>query len=79
MRRAIAFVRRACERPQKNQVDAEKINHTQPLFSSALVRASAACFLPMALCTARCASKKVVSLSLTLLCAAVKLNLPYRP
>jgi hypothetical protein len=35
--------------------------------------------LPMTLCTAHCASKKVVSLSLTLLCAAVKLKLPYRP
>jgi len=34
---------------------------------------------PSMLCTADCASKKVVSLSLTLLCAAVKLKLPYRP
>ena len=34
-----------CEGPRKNLIDAEKINHTQPCFSSALVRTSAACFL----------------------------------
>jgi hypothetical protein len=59
MRRAIVFVRRACEGPRKNQIDAEKINHTQPCFSSALVKDCCGLFyLPMALCTGHCASKK---------------------
>jgi hypothetical protein len=50
---------RACEGPRKDKIDAEKIKHTQPCFSSAFVTGFRGLFsLPMALCTGDCASKK---------------------
>jgi hypothetical protein len=62
MRRAIGFVRRACEGPRKNQIDAEKIKHTQPCFSSAFVMGFRGLFsLPGMLCTVRCASVQAKS------------------
>jgi hypothetical protein len=82
MRRAIAFVSRACEGPQKNQIDAEKINHTQPCSLqrwSGLLRPVFFARWRFALRVVQVCKQKVRSLSLTLLGAAVKLNLPYRP